>query len=30
MAHGEVTFLESVNRMFDRAVATMDLPPGLA
>lgn len=26
---GEVSFLESVNRMFDRAAATLDLPPGL-
>ena len=26
----DLSFLESVNRMFDRAVATMDLPPGLA
>lgn len=24
------TFLDSVNRMFDRAAATLDLPPGLA
>lgn len=27
--HKEVSFLESVNRMFDRAAATLDLPPGL-
>jgi len=27
---GEISFLESVNRMFDRAVATIDLPLGLA
>lgn len=26
----DLSFLESVNRMFDRAVAAMDLPPGLA
>lgn len=30
MRRGEISFLESVNRMFDRAVATIDLPLGLA
>lgn len=31
MADGkEVSFLENVNLMYDRAVATMDLPPGIA
>lgn len=31
MAHeGEVSFKESVDLMFDRAAATLDLPPGLA
>jgi len=29
-AGNELTFLENVNLMYDRAVATMDLPPGLA
>jgi glutamate dehydrogenase (NAD(P)+) len=27
--HREVSFLESVNKMFDRAASTLDLPPGL-
>ena len=30
MSTHPVPFLESVNRMFDRAAATLDLPPGLA
>ncbi|MDA0748890.1 MAG: glutamate dehydrogenase, partial [bacterium] len=30
MAKQETSFKESVDRMFDRAASTMDLPPGLA
>ena len=30
MPAGELSFLESVNRMYDRAVAALNLPPGLA
>jgi len=30
MPAGDSTFLESVNKMFDHAVALMDLPPGLS
>ncbi len=30
MEHTDLSFLESINRMFDRAVEATDLPPGLA
>ena len=30
MASHELSFKESVDLMFDRAIATLDLPPGLA
>jgi len=29
MSHSDLSFLESINRMYDRAIATLDLRPGL-